>query len=508
MEKNFSHRFSHPAFLSFLSGLLLLLSFPGTNFGFLAWFALIPFLAALEKARSRGEALGYGAITGAVFYGLSLHWLTWVALVGWLFVTCLETSFLLLFAWAAYELRNTRPLVKPFLLGLGWMTMEILRAEVPDFAFGWNLLAYSQAHYLPVAQAANTFGAYGLGFVMFFVQAAVWEIAKKGSSKTEKNILTLLILTAVILTAAHGRHFLRQPLKKNGPRISLIQGNIPQDLKWEYTVREQIMQIYSKLTELASFDQPDLIIWPEASYPGYFNQDTDAEKLRQLFKKLNVPAVIGAPHLAEQNRAYNSAYLVDAEGNIKSRYDKQHLVPFGEYVPLKIVFGWLEPLAYSLGVSDFTAGQGSVIFKTPNDELAFSILICFEDIFPALARRSVDQGAEFLGVITNDAWFGPTSAAEQHLQASVFRAIENGVPVVRAANTGVSAFIDSRGRVLERLADKAGNTIFVTGYKTRMIPYGSRDTLYRKGGWVFPYAGAGLFVIMFLLILFRKKNEK
>ncbi|MBI3313210.1 MAG: apolipoprotein N-acyltransferase [Candidatus Omnitrophica bacterium] len=508
-------------FSAALSGILLALSFPKFSFGFLAWIALVPLLRSLKTASNAKQGIILGLITGLIYFGLSLHWLIYVSTFGWVFVAFLETSFLLIFCWAAFRfLRLENYLIQALGIALAWMSVEIFRSEMPVFGFGWNLIAYSQSDYLWMIQAANTVGAYGLGFVIAFVNVCLMQIAAEGtrylSKKSQKVPGTIwfslrsLVMTGIVLflLLAHGiYHFHRHPPPGGVARISLIQGNIPQSVKWAPMAKEQILKIYSKLTELASFEEPDLIIWPEAAFPGYFNHDLVSEEILNLAQKADAPLLIGALALEDEDSAYNSAYLINREGKIADRYDKLFLVPFGEYVPLKPILGWLDPIAETLGISDFRAGKSPLIFKLQNGELPFSVLICFEDIFPNLARRLADDGAQFLSVITNDAWFGPTGAPYQHLQASVFRAVEEGMPVVRAANTGVSAFISSKGEVMDRVRDRSGKDIFATGHKTLGIQVSSQPTLYRRGGWLIPYAGILAFVIMLMIFPPSKKQK-
>lgn len=497
--------YNSPYFLSFASGILLTLSFPGFHFGFLAWIALVPLFYGLEKLKTRSEVLAAGLTFGMTFFVLSLHWLTYVTAIGWLILALLETSFMLIFIFGAWKLRGIRnTFLKILGIALGWTAAEWIRTDFPVFGFGWNALGYSQAPYPWIRLAANAAGSYGIGFAIVFVNACIYEILfKPGKKKISKAALAgLPVLLALLL--AHGLYHSRPDGDGRKVRISVIQGNIPQSVKWETVARDKIIEIYSKLTEIASYDDPDLIVWPEAAYPGYFNRDFDHVQIMELIKKLGVPALIGAPHLEGEDTAYNSAYLLDASGQIRGRYDKQYLVPFGEYVPLGPLLGWLKPIAYTLGVSDFSAGHTFKVFQSMNAEYSFSTLICYEDIFPHLARRFVNQGAEFLTVITNDAWFGPTAAGYQHEQASIFRAIENGVPVVRAANTGVSSFISAKGEVLARVQGRDGKETFITGKKTADITLGARPTLYRRGGWIFPYAATAAFVI---LLLFQQRSS-
>ena len=288
-------------------------------------------------------------------------------------------------------------------------------------------------------------------------------------------------------------------------RIASVQGNIPQEGKWDPKNKDAIINVYEGLSRFVPAEgKPDLIVWPEAAFPGYFNLDSERVRILRLVKELEVPILLGSPHL-ENKIPYNSAYLVDHESPVVERYDKIRLVAFGEYVPWRFLFGplGLERFAYSLGVSDFEAGKDVKVFSLKG-ERRFSVLICFEDTFPFLARRSAEKGAEFLVVITNDAWFGKSAAPYQHLQASVFRAIENGIPVIRSANTGVSAFIDREGKVVDRVKDQHGNDIFIAGGLIRPVELGSGKTLYRKLGYPFPFYALAFLLISFVLSLRTK----
>lgn len=502
-----------PFLLSFISGVFLLLVFPRFNQGWLAWVSLVPFILAVRQSTSRKQALGCGAIVGSVFFLTSLIWLNHVSWFGWLFVAFLETFFILFFSWFLFDGNKfNSPVSRVLWIAFAWTIAEWFRSEIPVFGLGWNLLAYSQSDYPTVLQSANAVGAYGLSFAIALVNGCLAEILLKAKSRKNffsiSNLLMFMFLFVVALAvSAHGHYHLRQSLSSSHTqRIAIIQGNIPQTIKWHPEARDKIIEIYLKLTELSFYESPDLTIWPEAAFPGYLNLDAEAEKIYGLAGSMKKPILVGAPHYEEPNVVYNSAYYINPEGDIEQRYDKLYLVPFGEYVPLKMIFGFLEPYAYSMGVSDFSAGKNHTVFRT-QEGIPFSVLICFEDVFPTLARRFVNQGARFLTVITNDAWFGNSSAPYQHLQASIFRAVENGVSVVRAANTGVSAVISPRGIVTDRLRDEKNRDIFIKGKKVFTVSTGSVDTLYRNGGYLFPYGIFILFMGMFMALKLKKKSE-
>lgn len=497
-----------------LTGILLSVIYPLWGISQLAWFALIPLCLMIRQCDHPVQAARYTFLAGFIFFFLSLHWLIHVILVGWIFVALFEAAFWWILGWAAwYVLKRKSILIRTFSFALCWMMIEVFRADIPVLSLGWNLLAYSQSGHSALIQFANLGGVYGLSFMMAWINALlaeiVWDFKFEKQKQTAKTLIIGLAGSALLFgfVWGYGQRSLKTEIPSSGEiRVSLIQGNIPQSVKWEVMARDQIMEIYFKLTELAAYESPDLIVWPEASFPGYFNRDPDGRLVEDWIDQISVPTLIGAPYYVDHQTVHNSAYLVNASGDIQQRYDKINLVPFGEYVPFGNLLSLLKPLAESLGVSDFSPGRELTTFKL-RDNLLFSVLICFEDVFPNLVRRFARRDIQFLAVMTNDAWFGHTGAPYQHLQASVFRAVENGLPIVRSANTGVSAFIDARGRVLGKVKGRDGKEIFATGRKTMALPLERLNTLYLRGGWVFPYAGAILFV-MILLVSLRLSNPK
>ena len=273
-------------------------------------------------------------------------------------------------------------------------------------------------------------------------------------------------MTSLVLIASciYGFYRLNEKHNTASVRISVIQGNIPQELKWDSKAQDLIIEKYTALTKMAALESADLIIWPETSFPGFFEIDKDmTERVLSLAKEIKTPLLIGVNTVKDEKYS-NSAALISPEGRMTDKYDKIHLVPFGEYVPFSNKFPALHKLV--LGeLGEFTPGKDFKIFKL---KAGFGVLICFEDIFPEISRKFVNSGAKFLIVITNDAWYGKSGAAYQHAANSVFRAVENRVPVVRCANTGVSCFIDSRGRIYDSVSEK-NSLLFITGYKTAVV---------------------------------------
>ncbi len=486
----------------FLSAFLLALAFPKFNFGWTAWLALVPAFFAIERSKSSLESFAIFFSVGFLFDLISLEWLRHVTLFGLFFVSAILAIYFGIFGVAARYFFKKHPSGLLFwALPSFWVILEWIRTEIPIWAFGWNLMGYSQSSCLPIARFASIFGVYGVSFLIVWMNLVIWFFLKSFENKKEKWAAIRRAIYIALVTAIIFFHFsfpqTNSPAKNQQEiSVSVIQGNIPQTEKWDSEFKSSIIDHYEKLSEFAVYNHPDLIIWPEAAWPGVFNLDPEGERILKLIRSAKTSFLIGSPYEEEwvlsgtRPQIFNSAFLMDPNGKIISRYDKIRLVPFGEFVPFAAFFNWfgLERYAYSLGVGDFSHGSQYTVFELPgsSEPVRFSTLICFEDTFPELARKFVKRGAQFFVVITNDAWFGKSAAPYQHLQASIFRAIENAVPVVRSANTGVSAFISAGGEVLNRVKDQRGYDTWITGGLTRPISLRNIPTLYQKFGFLFP----------------------
>jgi apolipoprotein N-acyltransferase len=481
-------------FLSFLSSLLLILSFPNFNLWISAWFGFVPLFFVLEN-RPKTEAFLLSFFTGIIFWSGIIYWLIHVTLPGTIILILYLALYFGVFGLAVsrYSLLATRysALIIPSL----WVILEYIRAHLFT-GFPWALLGYSQYLNLPIIQIADLTGAWGVSFLVVMVNAAIYSVIGCRLSVIGARLKYLLLpILCLIVTLIYGYYkTYRTPNTEHRIpiKISVIQGNIPQELKWQPEVSRYISDKYSRLTEQASKTAPDLIIWPEASSPGLLGaSDAVFKDIFSLAKKIKTPLVIGAV-VRDSERYFNSALLVNSFGEIVDRYDKLHLVPFGEYIPLKKVLPFLETI---VPIGDITPGREYTIFKIPNPKSQipnskitnnFAVLICFEDLFPELSRQFVLKGAQFLVNITNDAWYKKTGAAAQHFQASVFRAVENRVFLVRSANTGVSGFIDPSGRIISKVSDKFARDIFIDGIDTRKITISKKPlTAYTRYGDIF-----------------------
>ena len=499
-------------FLTVISALLLILSFPKFSLWPAAWVAFVPIVHVIWKTKDLKWGFLYFYIFGLLFFFTSVEWLRHVTYFGWFFVSLAYPGYFATFGIiASWFFKRGRFLLSLLVLPSAWCVLEWIRTEIPVWGFGWNLLAYSQTANLGMAQLAGFTGAYGVSWLIIFINLAIFFILRLIFVRKKSEIPAALfsLVGLVLILGFMFVHRLDRAVREEGQpliRTAVIQANISQEQKWDPRYKSSILETHEKLSRFVGYDkQLELIIWPEAAFPGYLNLDPNRERILQLERELKIPILLGSPHLEpslnrQKEVAYNSAYLVDERLTFEDRYDKIRLVSFGEYVPWRWLFGPLgiERFAYSIGVSDFKPGKDIKIFSLSGKERRlFSVLICFEDTFPNLAKRAADLGAQFLVVVTNDAWFSRSAAAYQHLQASIFRAIENGVPVIRAANTGVSAFIDGRGVVRGRVKDKYGHDSFVAGGLIQSVPLEGHKTFYREKGYQFP-----LYCLIFVFVSF------
>ena len=494
------------------SAVLLILSFPNFSLSFLAWIALVPLLFAIE-GRSPLEAFRSSYLCGVLFFLGTIYWLIHVTLPGMIAVALFLALYFGIFGYVlsyyglriiltdAEQQRGQAGYGLLFFIPALWVAAEWLRSHFLG-GFGWSLLAHSQSGALPVIQIADITGAYGTSFLVMLVNSAIFITIKDMKAKRTRAIPCLAAAVLVLyVSVAYGTVRLKNIFTGEQLKVSVVQGNIPQNEKWDPGLSGKILDKYERLTKEAAKDKPDLIVWPETSVPGFLETERAlSDRMRELAILTGTHIFVGVPREEDSYaKLYNSAVLFSGEGRVVDYYDKIHLVPFGEYVPFKKLFSFVEKFAKS-PIGDFSPGKSYKVFKffierrTASEgaswkllkKAKFSCLICFEDIFPDLTRQFVKNGATFLINITNDAWFGRTSAPYQHMQCSVFRAVENRVNVVRAANTGISCFIDQKGKVTD-MVESGGQPLFVDGIRTCDITLTPTRTFYTVYGDVFTY---------------------
>jgi len=333
-----------------------------------------------------------------------------------------------------------------------WVATEWARATTTvGGGFPWVLLGASQATVLPVAQTASVIGVFGLSGLVATTgtAAAAVALARGRAHRIGAAVVVLIVATAA---AAGVWRLSRAELDEAGTplRVGIVQGNVAQNQKWDPAYQLPILSQYLALSQQTLAAGADLVVWPEASTPFYLDAEAAmAAPIRQLAANAETPFLIGTDEYergteGRPDRIYNTAVLIGSDGQSKGTYRKMQLVPFGEYVPLQSVLFFVGPLVES--VSHFTPGTDPVVLEA--DGRRVSVAICYESVYPWIARAFVGRGSELLVTITNDAWFGRSSAAYQHFDQGALRAIEQGRFVVRAANTGISGAVDPYGRSL------------------------------------------------------------
>ena len=525
----------HPFSQILLTALLLVAAMPGLlGWWPLVFFALVPLLRLTLVQPPRRCAL-YGLAAGCIHYLILLYWIVIVLgrygglpLALSLFALVLLSLYMALYVGAFFGLvsylvggywhheRSGIPLLV-WSAPIVWVGLEWLRGRLFT-GLPWMDLGYALYGCPKLIQAADLGGHYLISFCIVLTNSLLVGMIANGTDKDRRSKLCsagrkVMLFACCVLVFLSGYSFTRYRQVKMGLRrslqagITVVQGNIAQDAKWTPAWRQKTVQTYIELSQKAlARNISELVVWPETALPFYPTSSALFGDVLNLARKENIFLLAGSPWAEpadgtrgagnglsgpEKVRYYNSALLITPEGRLVRRVDKQHLVPFGEYVPLRGLLPFLEPLVENIG--DFTAGTSALPLEA--GRIRAGVLICFETIFPEIARTWVQNGANLLVVLTNDAWYGRSSAPYHSLAMSVFRAVETRRSLVRAANTGISALVDPLGDIL------CESKLFVSSYLSATLPLTSERTLFVRLGHNF---GAVCFALILPLILYRR----
>ena len=424
----------------------------------------------------------FGALAIPAVAGLSAGLAIFPAIAAMLFATVMQR-------------RAVGGITAGLLLATCWVAAEWLRGHVLT-GFPWNLAAYALVEHAPLRQPAAWVGSYGLGFVTVFISILPGVfIAAAPNSRA-----AVLALFAVAVTVIWGGGVLR--LNQNVPptdiALRIVQGNVPQVEKWAPGSRERTLEKYLGLS--AQPGRFDLLLWPETAFPGFLDEDALARRRLSTVLPDGRILLTGVPDRVERDggtRYFNTVQVYDGSGEILTGYAKHHLVPFGEYVPLK---GWLPFERLAEGLGDFTPGPGPRTLAIPGAPLV-AVAICYEIIFPGQVVDDLFR-PDWIFNATNDAWFGASIGPEQHLASARMRAVEEGLPVVRAANTGISAIIDANGEIVARL--DTGRTDVIN----ESLPAARTATPYgRFGDWTFLSLICAAWTLRFAFGLAKQRHK-
>jgi apolipoprotein N-acyltransferase len=491
-----------------VSGALYAFALPPFELNELGWVALVPLLFAVQQCRP-GEAFRRGYVAGLVFFGMTTWWLVHVSVVA----PVALTAFLALYFGAAAALFGrwaggaadsfSRNMLAAVVGTAGWVTLEWVRGHFVLGGFGWNGLAVTQHRNVAFIQFASVTGVYGVSALVCFVNIALYQTLRRFAhnfrSQQPLRRLSLEFYVAMTLVCAAFLHGLRQihpPEKGRTLRLGLVQGDIPQTLKFDEREKPMILERYRSLTESMLPLDPQLIVWPETATPEALRYDPESFLLvtnlaEQAHAYLLTGTMDATPH-SDPLEAFNGAILIRPDGTVAGIYHKIHLVPFGEYVPLRKIFPFMK---YLTPVTDsFERGKDRTIFHLPGFE--FGVVICFEDTVPEVYRGFVQRGADFMVNLTNDAWFKESPAAEMHLANAVFRCPETRRWLIRCTNNGVTCAVDPYG-VVRMLVEPF---LPAAQFYEMAVPVAPPVTFYVRHGDVF-VAGCVLIAGLSLLML-------
>ena len=498
------------------TALLLILSFPNFELYPLAWIALVPLLVVIAKHPSPRRAFILGWISGTVFFYATCYWLTYsmihygglpaalayVLIIGpTVIVGIFPGLFALMLALSVKKWGLWALLLAPIL----WTAFEWTRLGVTGQL--WNALGYSQAYHWYLTQPARWGGVYAVSFLIVAINSIVALLILRRTRWTTGATAFVLVAVVFVMLASQGTMMMAYRLKSLDREVNVIavQPNVPMTAVKSLRETNELLERHFSLTtralqSLGDRPGPRLVIWPES--PMNFAYSTDSvlqERLANFAKQNRTSLLFNSLEPAPKDGSYNSALLINEEGRLISQYDKIRLMPFGEYVPLP---QWLPGASLISGiVGEFTPGDSYTLM--PFGERRAGVFICIEAAYPWVARRLSSDGADVLINISNDGYLGPNAVMRQHLANAIFRAAENGKPLVRVTNTGLTALISDRGEVL----DLTGG--FQTDVRVWHKPEstGGGDTFYTRHGDLFAQICTAITALIFIAILFSARRS-
>jgi len=497
-----------------LTGALFVLSYvlgtPGYDVPGLPFICLAPFLAVAVSAHSARQAAFRGWVAGTAGSIPLYYWIAYTIAVqgrlGWalgalaaFLVSAYIGAYFSVAAAAARHLESRFGERGLWLFPFAWTALEMARSYLFS-GFPWMLLGYALAGSATLRQAADLAGVPGLSFLLALSGVSVYLSGRRLCDRFQAKaaIPTIPGIVVVLFLVLYGRYVSANPAVSAARlpevKVAIAQGGIDQSVKWDPGYQLATLGIYGELTREARDAGAQVVVWPETAAPFFYGWEAGlSRRLEAIAVAGGVPILFGAPWYdpAGGGKFYNSVFQMDARGVVLGRYDKRHLVPFGEYVPLRPVLFFLSRL--TPGEGDFSTGTSPALFQVHGQPVAASI--CYEALFPALIREGVLEGATWLVNVTNDAWFGDTVAPHQHLAMARMRCVEFRRPMVRAANSGISAVIEADGGIAASLG------LFRRGVLVARVHPATGETVYAKTGEIFGIFCSILTIFAFIFPL-------
>jgi apolipoprotein N-acyltransferase len=558
-----------PWLAAILTGVLCAACFAPFDYFWLCWVALTPLLAAVwfsgensKRRWLRDLALGY--LAGLAFFWIVFSWLHTVTVPGLVLVGFYMGIYFAFWAWFCGMLRpglrkvrpktrqgvdaisdrlnqkyagpSARPATDPledsperrspwlrstnnlrlaFLLAAAWVMQESLRSVVLS-GWGWNTLGHALHGQLALIQIAEFTGVAGLSFLVAFTNVILLTTVRRFILETQVRPMKphydlTLTMAAIIGVMAFGLHSIR--LEREGKRlnVALVQPNIPREEKFTVEFENKIFEQFTRLSRpaLDAGKRPDLLVWPESSMPDVVLGDNTSHRFVMDFSASAQTDLLLGTLDFDPPDAYNAALLVSDAGTRTQLYRKVHLVPFGEYIPGRHTIPFIARVVGDQVPADFSFGKEYTVFQLSNDNGKVAPLICFEDTIGELTRQFVRSGANLLVNVTNDGWFLRTAASRQHLANAVFRCVETRLSMVRAANTGVTCFINDVGKITHTLVDENGSQ-FTEGVLTGpvSVPRQYKPTFYVRHGELFAQVCVGITTLVLLFLGVRLVRQR
>ena len=457
----------------------------------------MPLFGVLSSARWTHGAL-YGLAAGVVYFGIILHWITLFGTLPWILLALVEGLFVALFAALAALMMPRKTGWWGYLaVPAAWTAVPWLKSLGP-YGFPWGSFAHIQANNLAVCQIASLTGPWGIDFlVCLFNLAVACAIVERKCSRTRIALLAAVVIVGLVIGG--GLVSLRSTPEDGTPvRVAILQGNLKHDVTPEEGYPEKALSVYSEMSREAVARRAELIVWPEAALPVVVTPSGWGASISHLARNTGTQYLVGGYDAAEDPEitgSYNAAMLYNSQGQLTGVYRKVQLVPFGEFVPMRDRLPLLK--RYSIRDEDVVRGESHVLLDSSIGKIGTAI--CFESLFPDILRSQTANGAEVLCITTNDSWFERTQAARHHLMMAQLRAIENRRYVIRAALTGISAFIDPHGRIVDQAGIFERKTMIGGVCGLREL------TFYTRFGQYFAYLCV-LITVAALLVCGRKKK--
>lgn len=547
-----------------MSGVLYRACFAPFDQAWFCWFALTPLLAAVwfsgadaKRRWLRDLLLGY--LAGAIFFWGVFSWLTTVTVPGMILVGFYMGLYMAAWAWLCGALRpgvrnvlpkvptgldavtqriaakraaekgivvgeasaaphplagsdwlsSVRNLRLAFLVASGWVAVEALRGIVFS-GWDWNSIGSALHGQWAMIQIVEFTGVPGLSFLVVFVNVILLAAVRRFMLETEVKPVRphydlTLTMAALLGVMGFGLRALQNPSPGVNVQIAAVQPNIPREEKFNAEFAQATFDKFTRLSQLALQSKPDLLIWPESSMPAPVMQDEVTYRFVTEFSAATKTDLLLGALDFDETGDYNAALLVSAEGRRIQMYHKVHLVPFGEYVPGRHTLPGIGAIVGDQVPSDFSFGKEHTVFQLTREDVRVAPLICFEDTIGELTRQFVLRGANLLVNVTNDGWFQRSAGSQQHLANAIFRCVETRLPMVRAANTGVTCFVNEFGHVTQVLLDDTGSQ-FTEGILSGevRVPTNYQPTFYVVHGELFERVCCGVAALTVLWLARRR----